>query len=64
LPGQEVQWEGCAADSTSIIHRARAMEVHPHAAGARKAPAKKGAVAPAPAPVKRVRKAWDAAEVG
>ena len=35
LPGQEVQWEGCALDSTSI-------KAHPHAAGARKAPAKKG----------------------
>lgn len=30
-------WEDCAIDSTSI-------KVHPHAAGARKAPAKKGAL--------------------
>jgi transposase len=36
LPGQAVDWEGCAADSTSI-------KVHPHAAGARRKPAKKGA---------------------
>jgi transposase len=37
LPGDPVDWEGCALDSTSI-------KVHPHAAGARKAPAKKGAL--------------------
>ena len=36
LPGQAVDWEGCAVDSTSI-------KAHPHAAGARKRPAKKGA---------------------
>ncbi len=57
LPGQEVQWEGCALDSTSI-------KAHPHAAGARKAPAKKGAVACARRPVARTRKVWDAAEEG
>ncbi len=57
LPGQEVQWEGCAADSTSI-------KVHPHAAGARKAPAKKGAVVRAHRPVKRIRRGWGAAEAG
>ena len=56
LPGQEVDWEGCAADSTSI-------KVHPHAAGASKAPAKKGAVARARPPAKRTRKGWDAAGV-
>jgi transposase len=56
LPGQEVQWEGCAADSTSI-------KAHPHAAGARKAPAKKGAQALARPCVKRmIRKLWEGAE--
>ena len=33
--GAEIAWDGCAVDSTSI-------KAHPHAAGARKAPAKKG----------------------
>lgn len=53
--GQHVAWEGCAADSTSI-------KVHPHAAGARKAPAKKGAVALVRRRVIRKPKVWDEAE--
>ena len=48
----EVLWEACSVDSTSI-------KAPPHAAGARKAPAKKGAVAARRAP----RKAWDAVGV-
>lgn len=56
LPGQEVAWGACAADSTSI-------KVHPHAAGARKAPAKKGAVALARQRVIPQKKASGKAEV-
>ena len=37
LPGGKVEWGACAVDSTSI-------KAHPHAAGARRAPAKKGAL--------------------
>jgi transposase len=51
-----VQWEGCAIDSTSVKAR-------PHAAGARKAPAKKGALDQSRPVVRRVRKRWAEAEV-
>jgi transposase len=68
LSGQAVEWDGCALDSTSI-------KAHPHAAGARRAPAKKGARGLARQPVRRhlIRrkgpqspggKGWDAAEAG
>ena len=57
LPGQEVQWEGCALDSTSI-RRLLMRRAH-----GRHQP-KRGAVAGARRPVARTRKAWDAAEEG
>jgi transposase len=50
----EVLWDGCAIDSTSV-------KAHPHAAGARHAPAKKGALVRSRPPVVRVRKDWAAA---
>ena len=62
--GAVVEWEGCAIDSTSIIHRASAMEAHPHAAGARKAPAKKGALEQSRRVARRARKRWAEAEAG
>ena len=66
---EQVQWDGCAIDSTSIIHRACAMGVHPHgelrspqnAAGAKHAPAKKGALVARRRRVVRERKAWGVA---
>lgn len=51
---QQVQWDGCAIDSTSI-------KVHPHAAGAKHAPAKKGALVARRRRVVRERKAWGVA---
>ena len=50
----EVLWDGCAIDSTSV-------KAHPHAAGARKTPAKKGALARPRPPVERARRGWAAA---
>lgn len=57
LPGGTVEWEVCAADSTTV-------KAHPHAAGARKARAKKGEPAPVRRPVRRRRKDSDAAGEG
>jgi transposase len=52
----EVLWDDCAIDSTSV-------KAHPHAAGARRAQAKKGALARPRPPVEQARRGWAAAGV-
>jgi transposase len=51
----EVLWNGCAIDSTSV-------KAHPHAAGAKRAPAKKGVLARPRPPAVWGRKDWAGAE--